>query len=114
MKSPPQPRLDYFYFNGSSDGKRMAKELLPESRSWQSLGRPQHVAVALQRPIPHGELLAACAAGDAATALRCLRQFHDPNGQEEGERLEPQGRKRHGSGRAGMAKHANAMGSTCH
>ncbi|CAK9038268.1 unnamed protein product [Durusdinium trenchii] len=60
-------------------------DLLPEGRSFDSLGRPSEVAVAFQQLVQQyqTQLWSASANGELATVRRLLQQFQDPNGRDE-------------------------------
>ena len=62
-----------------------SEDLLPEGRSFDSLGRPSEVAVAFQQLVQQyqTQLWSASANGELATVRRLLQQFQDPNGRDE-------------------------------
>ena len=67
--------------------QRFFQELLPEGRSFDALGRPLDVKVALQRQIDEAcwawQLWQAAACGDLGELRRALKAYQDPDVQDE-------------------------------
>ncbi|CAK9052836.1 Ankyrin repeat domain-containing protein 50 [Durusdinium trenchii] len=70
---------------GAARWEENGRDLLPEGRSFDSLGRPSEVAVAFQQLVQQyqTQLWSASANGELATVRRLLQQFQDPNGRDE-------------------------------